>query len=27
MKSLATEYQVFGNEYKIYVFKYEMLAG
>jgi hypothetical protein len=24
MKSFATEYQVFGNEYKIYVFKYTM---
>jgi hypothetical protein len=24
MKSLATEYKVFGSEYKIYVFKYEM---
>lgn len=27
MKPLATEYQVFGNEYKIYVFKYEMPTG
>jgi hypothetical protein len=25
MKSLATEYHVFGNEYKIYVFKYETI--
>jgi hypothetical protein len=25
MKSLATEYRVFGNEYKIYVFKYETI--
>jgi len=27
MKSLATEYQMFGSKYKIYIFKYEMPTG